>query len=82
MLSKEVMFLIIIALLAVIVWTQVNSPEVEVIPEVVVSYHPEVNVVCFSNSTTFFCKLWWELIEPWTTESPNDTRARIFGVMN
>ena len=82
MLSKEVMFLVIIALLAVIAWTQVNSPEVEVMPEVVVSYHPEVNVVCFSNSTTLLCRMWWELVEPWSLENPNDTKTRIFGVMN
>ena len=84
MLSKEVMFLAIIALLlSVIVWTQVSSSNIEALEnEIIISYHPEINKVCISKSTNFYCPFWWELLEVGHSMNRNQAWQSIYGDMN
>ena len=66
--------LVVIAIfLGVIAWTQYTHED-----EVLITYHPEVNLVCSSTDSSLVCSQWWLLVEPW--ERTDLDKTRFYGV--
>ena len=72
-------FLVVIAvLLAVIIWTQVDSPVIGATQSVTITYHPEVGTVCLSGKT-LICDHWQKFVESGMYDNRTDAWNSIFG---
>ncbi len=74
------LMVVIAILLSVIAWPTETEAEVQT-DEVIVTYHPQVNSVCFTGKNTI-CVQWWVLLEPGSDMNRDEAYASIYGDMN